>query len=114
MLRKAEALSILEAVLYALQRRQSGAAVAAIAFAGGGGVDVGRVTGEQGGRGSRVHQRGIFNSMEVVVGRGNNSAKGISRLRPTVARYLASKGFHSEAVGGERGEGVVVVSLTGS
>lgn len=52
-----------------------------------------------------------FASLEVVVGRGAHSVAGVPRLRPCVMGYLAGKGFRAEAVEGEKGKGVVVVGL---
>lgn len=52
-----------------------------------------------------------FTSLEVVVGRGAHSVAGVPRLRPCVAGYLASKRLRAEAVEGDRGKGVVVVRL---
>ncbi|CAB1110131.1 unnamed protein product [Ectocarpus sp. CCAP 1310/34] len=52
-----------------------------------------------------------FASLEVVVGRGAHSVAGVPRLRPCVMGYLAGKGFRAEGVEGDRGKGVVVVGL---
>lgn len=49
--------------------------------------------------------------MEVVVGRGTHSSHGIARLRPVVARYLTGKGLQPKTVGGENGEGVLLVTF---
>lgn len=54
-----------------------------------------------------------FWSLEVVVGRGAHSTRGVPKLRPLVARYLASKGFQMDVIAREKGDGVVVVRLTG-
>ncbi|CAM9785592.1 unnamed protein product [Ectocarpus sp. 4 AP-2014] len=52
-----------------------------------------------------------FASLEVVVGRGAHSVAGVPRLRPCVMGYLAGKGFRAEAVEGGKGRGAVVVGL---
>lgn len=52
-----------------------------------------------------------FTSLEVVVGRGAHSVAGVPRLRPCVAGYLAGKHLRAETVEGDRGKGVVVVRL---
>lgn len=61
------------------------------------------------------HDRAIqvqkFASLEVVVGRGAHSVAGVPRLRPCVTGYLAGKGFRVEEVEGDKGKGVVVVRL---
>lgn len=143
LLRKAEALSVLETVLYAIRRRQvvvgaksralsplptptrasfrgvdaAGNSLPAEAetvpsTSGAGGVSV-AATAANGAEAGVVY-REAFTSFEVVVGRGAHSIQGVSRLKPVVARYLAGRRFQVAATGGEKGEGVVLVSLVGA
>ena len=134
LLRRDEALRVLEAVLRALARtnarfhrlphRQDRSAdppqggrrrvhgddqgCAGSAAAGDGAVGKG-AEGAQDGRNLYAHSR--FTSLEVVVGRGAHSVAGVPRLRPCVAGYLAGKRLRAEAIEGDRGKGVVVVRL---
>lgn len=142
MLRKTEALSVLGAILQAARYSRSEGFAPIVAAAadparvparistpapraagGGGGVGGGGgapvVPAAGFATGTRVHSataggstEEAFLSLEVVVGRGAHSTRGVARLKPAVASYLAGKGFQAEAVGREQGEGVVVVSLS--
>lgn len=136
LLRRAEALLVLEAVLRALARSNArfhrlphrdrsrdapsrrcvpeahqGCPDSATDAAGGGAAGKGK--GAQGGGqdGRNLYAESRFTSLEVVVGRGAHSVAGVPRLRPCVAGYLAGKKLRAEAVEGDRGKGVVVVRL---
>ncbi|CAN0104841.1 unnamed protein product [Laminaria digitata] len=145
LLRKTEALSVLDAVLYAVRRRrtqtllpsrsapppagttmmtphatQRSVSAETRVATGATGGDVLRAAGAGAGVGSPSAVGGVeegfmeaFTALEVVVGRGAHSKQGVARLRPAVARHLAGRGFRAEALGGGKGEGVVVVSLSG-
>lgn len=55
-----------------------------------------------------------FKVLEIVVGRGSHSAHGIAKLRPVVAQFLESKGLHTISIGGEQEEGAIFVNLSRS
>lgn len=129
LLRRSEAVSVVEAVLTALHSRQGHASPGSrpngrlqspttLNTAGGGsasgGASSSRARGEGRGRASPEIRESGFRKLEVVVGRGSHSGYGVARLRPVVVRYLASKGFPAQAIDGERGEGVVLVDLGGN
>lgn len=131
LLRRDEALRVLEAVLRALartnarfhrlphrqdrsadppqggRRRVHGDDQGCAGSAAAGDDAVGK--GAQDRRNLYAHSR--FTSLEVVVGRGAHSVAGVPRLRPCVAGYLAGKRLRAEAIEGDRGKGVVVVRL---
>lgn len=147
LLRKSEAISVLEAILQAAQppraeglapmvpvaataadpaadparapsRNHCPAAAAPWAADAGGGGGAPALPAAASGLATRVvsaprgdSPREAFSSLEVVVGRGAHSRHGVARLRPAVTRYLVGKGFPVETAGGEKREGVVVVSL---
>ncbi|CAM9260119.1 unnamed protein product [Ectocarpus sp. 12 AP-2014] len=137
LLRRAEALNVLETVLHAIRRRvgehtrflvnrprapkpsqQIKEHPDVFAAAGGQtepfspGASCTPPTAQQGeGLHDRVIRVQKFASLEVVVGRGAHSVAGVPRLRPCVMGYLAGKGFRAEAVEGDKGKGVVVVGL---
>lgn len=55
----------------------------------------------------------VFKSLEIVVGRGSHSTHGVAKLRPVVARYIAGRGYRSDSESGEKGEGAMIIGLTG-
>ncbi|CBJ25871.1 conserved unknown protein [Ectocarpus siliculosus] len=139
LLRRAEALNVLETVLHAIRRRageHTGVLVngprapkpsqqhkehpGVVAAPGGhtepssSGASYTPPAAQQGEglQHDRVMSVLKFASLEVVVGRGAHSVAGVPRLRPCVMGYLAGKGFRAEAVEGDKGKGVVVVGLT--
>lgn len=139
LLRRAEALLVLEAVLRALARRNAlfdrlphrrdrsrdapegrrrfaseanqDRPVSGAAAAAGEGVTGKGVQDVQNDRNYSNLYSDRFTSLEVVVGRGAHSVAGVPRLRPCVVGYLAGKRLRAEAVEGDRGKGVVVVRL---
>ncbi|CAN0303870.1 unnamed protein product, partial [Ectocarpus sp. 8 AP-2014] len=134
LLRRAEALNVLETVLHAIRRRAGEHTRALVngplapkpsqqhkehpgVVAAPGGHTEPSSSGAsytppaaQQGEGLQ-HDRVKFASLEVVVGRGAHSVAGVPRLRPCVMGYLAGKRFRAEAVEGDKGKGVVVVRL---
>lgn len=131
LLRKTEAVSALEAVLDALHRRRSGEELRSrpsplprSQATGSDSSDTNQSSAPVHGFGAVMADAGDistlansrkgkepFSYLEVVVGRGSHSERGVARLRPVVTKYLTSRGFKAEAVGGDIGAGMVLVRL---
>lgn len=124
LLRKTEAVSALEAVLDSLHRRRSGEELRSQSSAlprrpqatasessdsnqSSAPADTGDISTLPNSR----KRKEPFSYLEVVVGRGSHSERGVARLRPVVTKYLNSRGFKAEEVGGDRGAGMVLVRL---
>lgn len=132
LLRRAEAISVVEAILAACNRhRQSKATTSTSEPKGPGKEGPESIRARTGNNWTSVTSRGgnkepeggirecsdsgggmeAFSSLEIVVGRGAHSNHGVARLRPLITAYLTRKGFRTRPVPGEKGEGVIVVDL---
>lgn len=123
LLRKTEAVSALEAVLDSLYRRRSDEELRSrpsplprpqVTGSESSDTDQLSVPADAGDISTLPNSRKRkepFSYLEVVVGRGSHSERGVARLRPVVIKYLNRRGLKAESVGGDIGAGMVLVRL---